>query len=166
MSEACCILVQVDIELDQGLAETNAETLSLFPQDIEHFKALAEANAEQTREEALCFMGEHTQALILEVCALRCKIDQLKESMNEQLTKCRNQAIVEYKALVDQLFSASLSIKNRFEEYRCVASAVGSGESERWEATPSVLGCWVEWKGVVFVRQVESISFWMQYAGR
>ena len=33
--------------------------------DIEHYRTLAEANARQTREEALVFMGEHTQNLIL-----------------------------------------------------------------------------------------------------
>ena len=63
-------------------------------------------------------MGEHTQSLILEICGLRCKLEQLKESINQRLMKCRNKAILEYKALVDELFSASLSIKNRFEEYR------------------------------------------------
>ena len=33
--------------------------------DIDHYRTLAEANARQTREEALVFMGEHTQNLIL-----------------------------------------------------------------------------------------------------
>lgn len=102
-------------------------------QDIEHYKALAEWNAEQTREEALCFMGDHTQALILEISALRCKLDQLKESVTQRLMSCRHRAITEYKALVDQLFSASLSIKNRFEEYRqvCWCSGVVSSHSMR-----------------------------------
>jgi len=34
-------------------------------QDIEHYQARAEANARETREEALVFMGGHTQNLIL-----------------------------------------------------------------------------------------------------
>jgi hypothetical protein len=68
-------------------------------------------------------MGEHTQALILEICALRCKLEQLKESVNQRLVKCRKKAITEYRSLVDELFSASLSIKNRFEEYRLVYSS-------------------------------------------
>ena len=33
--------------------------------DIEHYRTLAEANARQTKEEALVFMGGHTQNLIL-----------------------------------------------------------------------------------------------------
>ena len=89
-----------------------------FYQDIEHYRALAESNAEQTREEALCFMGEHTQNLILEITALRGKIDHMHETLTQRLESSYRRAIREYTSLVDELFSASFSIKNKFEEYR------------------------------------------------
>ena len=86
--------------------------------DVEHYKALSEANAEQTCEEALCFIGEHTHALIMEISGQRCKMEQLEASVEQRLAGSHMHAITEYRALVDQLFSASLSIKNRFQEYR------------------------------------------------
>lgn len=63
-------------------------------------------------------MGEHTQSLILEVSALRCKLAQTHEAVAKQVEVSHRKAIAEYRALVDELFSASLSIKNKFEDYR------------------------------------------------
>lgn len=65
-------------------------------------------------------MGDHTQNLILEITALRSKLDQIQQNLVQRLEGSHRRAIMEYTALVDELFSASLSIKNRFEEYRCV----------------------------------------------
>lgn len=65
-------------------------------------------------------MSEHTQNLILEVTALRCKLDKLQRSVTQKLESSHRKAIMEYTALVEELFFASLSIKNRFEEYRWV----------------------------------------------
>ncbi len=63
-------------------------------------------------------MGEHTQNLILEITALRVKIDHMHDSLTQRLESSYRRAIREYTSLVDELFSASYSIKNKFEEYR------------------------------------------------
>ena len=63
-------------------------------------------------------MGEHTQNLVLEIAGLRCRLELLRDSVAQRLEGCHHKAIKEYRELVDELFSASLSIKNRFEEYR------------------------------------------------
>ena len=63
-------------------------------------------------------MGEHTQSLIMEVSALRCKLAQTQEEVTRQVEISHKKAISEYRSLVDELFSASLSIKNKFEDYR------------------------------------------------
>lgn len=63
-------------------------------------------------------MGEHTQNLILEITALRGKIDHMHVSLAQRLESSYRKAIREYTSLVDELFSASFSIKNKFEEYR------------------------------------------------
>ena len=78
--------------------------------DIEHYRTLAEANARQTKEEALVFMGGHTQNLILgkevqvnhvitdlfhngflcsEITALRTKISELEEKLQSQVRNRR-----------------------------------------------------------------------------
>lgn len=66
----------------------------------------------------LCFLGEHTHQLILEITALRGRLDQLQQFLMHRLEASHRRAIMEYAALVDELFSASLSIKNKFEDYR------------------------------------------------
>ena len=85
---------------------------------MEHYKDLADRMARQTREEGLVFMGQHTQGLVMEVTALRTKLARLRQSYGERLEGLRKEVLSEYSVLVDQLFSATVAVKQKFEDYR------------------------------------------------
>lgn len=89
-------------------------------QEIEHLQSLVETIEEQAKTKSLCFVGEHTQNLIMEITALRTKLAQFHQSYTRNLEEARKKAIMEYAQLVNELFSATLTVKNKFEGYRLV----------------------------------------------
>ncbi len=64
------------------------------------------------------FMGHHTQGLVMEVTALRTKLARLQQCYGDKLQGLRKEVLAEYSVLVDQLFSATVAIKQKFEDYR------------------------------------------------
>ena len=91
----------------------------------------------------MLFVGEQTQSLVMEVTALRSKVADLHQQLSKKVLKSTSVSLIistfslslslspflqeaevhnrvqqEYQQLVDNLFSASLAVKNRFEGYR------------------------------------------------
>jgi len=64
------------------------------------------------------FMNHHTQGLVMEVIDLRPKLARLQKSHWKHLKGLMKEVLSEYRVLVDQLFSATVAIKQKFEDCR------------------------------------------------
>lgn len=85
---------------------------------VQELKLEAQHGRVQRQHEVQCGIADVSQELIFEVTALRAAVARLREELRTQESVVRETVKREYDSLVQNLFSTSFALKNRFEEYR------------------------------------------------
>ncbi|XP_019855372.1 PREDICTED: uncharacterized protein LOC100639594 [Amphimedon queenslandica] len=92
--------------------------LHLKNQEVESQQNTIKFLNDQTSAESLITMATQTHGLLLEITALRVKVKQLKEQLDKQENRLREEIQQEYQLMVDELQASSISIKEKYEQYR------------------------------------------------
>eukprot|EP00049_Salpingoeca_infusionum_P015164 m.291361 g.291361 ORF g.291361 m.291361 type:complete len:2463 (-) comp15826_c0_seq4:3727-11115(-) len=86
--------------------------------EVAQMKSTFHRDSIQVKHEVQCALADRTAALVYEVTALRAKVSRLREEKKTQERDIRESVKRDYDDLVNNLFSTSFALKNRFEEYR------------------------------------------------
>lgn len=86
--------------------------------EILQIKNDAEISVTDQNVEVDCLMADKCRSLILEITALRAKVSELVETIEDKETAIKDRYKLEYNSLVMELFNNAFAMKNRFEQFR------------------------------------------------
>lgn len=95
-----------------------AATVRRLEGQVEQLGLQRDADQRDLHHRVQCALADKTLHLVLEVTALRSKVSRMRVEKTTQERDIRERVKREYDGLVNNLFSASFALKNRFEEYR------------------------------------------------
>ncbi|XP_071816447.1 coiled-coil domain-containing protein 162-like [Apostichopus japonicus] len=101
----------------ENLIRQHHQLLYQKEQEIKHLqRACAEASS-VSLVDVQCQLADRSHELILEITALRSKIHEMREMTLTQQQEIREQVRDEYDQLVQNLFSSTFSLKNKFDQF-------------------------------------------------
>ena len=89
-------------------------------QEIKQLKDQLKSAQNNNMVEVQCQLAETSSDLILEVIALRAKIEEMREDSMNQERIVRDRVKSEYDELVQDMFSASFDTMQKFDKYKYV----------------------------------------------
>ena len=90
-------------------------------QEIKQLKDQLKSAQNNNMVEVQCQLAETSSDLILEVIALRAKIEEMREDSMNQERIVRDRVKSEYDELVQDMFSASFDTMQKFDKYKYVS---------------------------------------------
>ncbi|XP_057314205.1 uncharacterized protein LOC130655465 isoform X2 [Hydractinia symbiolongicarpus] len=102
----------------ENLLRLQNQTLYIKEQKIKQLKKINQCNEESTIVKIDCGLADKCYSLLIEVTALRAKIDELTKVVEEKEKILAGSLKEQYKELVENLFYNAFNMKARFEQFQ------------------------------------------------
>lgn len=102
----------------ENLLRLQNQTLYIKEQKIKQLKKIIQCNEESTIVKIDCGFADKCYSLLIEVTALRAKIDELTKVVEEKENILTGSLKEQYKELVENLFYNAFNMKARFEQFQ------------------------------------------------
>ncbi|XP_052781335.1 uncharacterized protein LOC128217918 isoform X2 [Mya arenaria] len=102
----------------ENLLRANHQNLYQKEQEVKQLKDQLKSLQQNIMVEVQCQLANQGHDLIMEITALRAKVAEMRQMSFDQQKEIRERVRQEYDELIQNLFSSTYALKNKFDEFR------------------------------------------------